>query len=151
MPTKFANWLMVNRPSLEMISIIYASIASVEALWGDPARCLTLIFEFADPPVNMSQWQTLVSIHITQFMWLVTLLNAPSTCATPYLGYMYMYMGFDPVKNHTSKICYFLSEELLSWHYLVNLLCYSRTTYKTYFLLRKNAVWFSPCGISAIS
>lgn len=55
MPTKYANWLMVNRPSLEMISIIYASIASVEALWGDPARCLTLIFEFADPPVNMSQ------------------------------------------------------------------------------------------------
>lgn len=144
---------MVNRPSLEIISIIYASIASVEALWGVPARCLSLIFEFADPPVNMSQWQTLVSIHITQLMWqwLVTLLNAPRTCATHYLGYMYMYMGFDPVTNYTSKICYFLNEELLSWHYLVNLLCYSRTSYKTYFLFRKNAVWFSPCWLSAIS
>lgn len=34
---------MVNQPSLEMILVIFASIASAEA-----------IFEFADPPVNLS-------------------------------------------------------------------------------------------------
>lgn len=43
MPTKIAFCLMVNQPSLEMILVIFASIASVEA-----------IFEFADPPVNLS-------------------------------------------------------------------------------------------------
>lgn len=43
MPTKIAFCLMINQPSLEMILVIFASIASAEA-----------IFEFADPPVYLS-------------------------------------------------------------------------------------------------
>lgn len=43
MPTKIAICLMVNQSSLEMILVIFAGIASAEA-----------IFDFADPPVNFS-------------------------------------------------------------------------------------------------
>lgn len=56
MPTKFDICLMVNRPSLVIISVIFPSIEAVRDALG---RCLSfrsvkLFFKFADPPLNLS-------------------------------------------------------------------------------------------------
>lgn len=54
MPSKFSICLMDNRPSFLIILVVYACIASVEAMQGAPGGCLSL-YGFADPPVNLFQ------------------------------------------------------------------------------------------------
>lgn len=55
MPSKFSICLMDNRPSFLIILVVYACIESVEAMQGAPGGCLSLIYGFADPPVNLFQ------------------------------------------------------------------------------------------------
>lgn len=52
MPTKFDIWLMVNRPSLVIISVIFPSIEAVRD--ACPLGLLNFFFKFANPPLNLS-------------------------------------------------------------------------------------------------